>query len=450
MLSKRLYINIIIRVLLITATSVLLGYSLVSQHSIRLTIISILFITLLTVNLIMFLNKTNRNIKYFFDSVKNDDSNLSFSVDNKSGSLKELHQSMNNVNLQIQKLKMENRQQEQFFSRILEMLATGIITYDSKGFVHHANSAVKRLLSVETLTHLGQIERIDSKLYTAIRGLRPSERQLVALNTKQGEIQLLLKSTLSGTGKDELGILSIQDIKHELDEKEVDAWMKLIRVLMHEIMNSITPITSLSDSLIKIYNDGGKTITPEQLTGEKIGTTLQGLTVIKQQGNGLMSFVESYRKLTRLPDPDKKFFRVEDLINHVQLLYNSMQKNTGIVLSVYLKNPDLELYADQNLITQVLLNLLKNALEANTGNQNAKISLLAGTDSFNHTEICVTDNGPGIANEIIDEIFIPFFSTKQNGSGIGLSISKQIMRVHGGNLKVRSVPGKETVFCMSF
>ena len=382
--------------------------------------------------------------------MKNDDSNLSFSVDNKSGSLKELHQSMNNVNLQIQKLKMENRQQEQFFSRILGMLATGIITYDNKGFIHHANSAARRLLSVDTLTHLAQIERIDSKLYTAIKNLRPSERQLIAINTKQGEIQLLLKSTVSGTDKDELGILSIQDIKHELDEKEVDAWMKLIRVLMHEIMNSITPITSLSDSLIKIYYDGEKSISPEHLTGEKINTTLQGLTVIKQQGNGLMLFVESYRKLTRIPDPDKKLFKVDDLITHVRLLYNSMQKSTGIELSVDLKNPDLELYADKNMITQVLINLLKNALEANAGNANARISLVAGTDIFNHTEICVVDNGPGISKEIIDEIFIPFFSTKQNGSGIGLSISKQIMRVHGGNLKVSSIPGKETVFCLSF
>lgn len=450
MLSKRLYVNIIIRVLLITASSVLLGYSLISQHSVRLIIICILLITILTVNLIIFLNRTNRNIRFFFDSVKNDDSNLSFSVDNKSGSLKELHQSMNNVNLQIQKLKMENRQQEQFFSRILEMLATGIITYDSKGFIHHANSAVKRLLSVETLTHLGQIERIDSKLYTAIKNLRPTERQLIAINTKQGEIQLLLKSSVSGTDKEELGILSIQDIKHELDEKEVDAWMKLIRVLMHEIMNSITPITSLSDSLIKIYHDGEKSIPPEHLTGEKISTTLQGLTVIKQQGSGLMSFVESYRKLTRIPDPDKKLLKVDDLITHVQLLYNSMQKNTGIQLSVDLKNPELELYADQNLITQVLINLLKNALEANAGNPDAEISLVAGKDIFDHTEICVIDNGPGISKEIIDEIFIPFFSTKQNGSGIGLSISKQIMRVHGGNLKVSSIPGKETVFCMSF
>jgi len=449
MLSKKLYVNILIRVSLITVFSVLLGYILFNQQSVRLTIICSFIIFILTVNLIIFLNRTNRNIKFFFDSVKNDDSNLSFSVDNKSGSLKELHQSMNNVNLQIQKLKMENRQQEQFFSRILEMLATGIITYDRKGFIHHANSAAKKLLSVETMTHLGQIERIDSKLYTVIRGLGPSERQLVAFNAKQGEIQLLLKSTISGTDKDELGILSIQDIKHELDEKEVDAWMKLIRVLMHEIMNSITPITSLSDSLIKLYHDGEKSISREQLTREKIGITLQGLTVIKQQGNGLMSFVESYRKLTRLPDPDKKLFKVDDLFTHVQLLYNSMNNNTGIILSVDLKNRDMELFADQNLITQVLINLLKNALEANTGNPDAKITLLAGTDIFNHTEICVIDNGPGIAKEIIDEIFIPFFSTKQNGSGIGLSISKQIMRVHGGNLKVRSVPGKETVFCMS-
>jgi signal transduction histidine kinase len=226
--------------------------------------------------------------------------------------------------------------------------------------------------------------------------------------------------------------------------------MKLIRVLMHEIMNSITPITSLSESLSNIYSTGGKPVLPEQVSVKTIATTLQGLNVIKEQGKGLMSFVESYRKLTRVPEPEKKLFRVDDLMSRVQILYNSLEKSDRTNLSVSLADPDLEIYADQNLISQVLINLLKNALESNENNNAGKITISVAGGHNKHPEICVTDNGPGIPEENIDEIFVPFFTTRQNGSGIGLSISKQIMRVHGGNLKVRSVPNKETVFCLSF
>jgi two-component system, NtrC family, nitrogen regulation sensor histidine kinase NtrY len=226
--------------------------------------------------------------------------------------------------------------------------------------------------------------------------------------------------------------------------------MKLIRVLMHEIMNSITPITSLSESLSNIYSAEGEPVSPEQITVSTINTTLRGLNVIKEQGKGLMSFVESYRKLTRVPEPDKKKFKVADLISRVQILYSSLDKSSSVELSVSLKDPCLEIFADQNLISQVLLNLVKNALEANENNPDAKIRIVSEVDINNRPEICVLDNGPGISEEHIDEIFVPFFTTRQNGSGIGLSISKQIMRVHGGNLKVRSTPWKETVFCLSF
>jgi signal transduction histidine kinase len=219
---------------------------------------------------------------------------------------------------------------------------------------------------------------------------------------------------------------------------------------MHEIMNSIAPITSLSESLSNIYSNGGKPVLPEQVNVKTIATTLQGLNVIKEQGRGLITFVESYRKLTRVPEPEKKLFKVADLMSRVQILYNSLENSDIINLSISLNKPDLEFFADQNLISQVLINLVKNALEANENNKDGNIKIIASEGINNHYEICVIDNGPGISEENIDEIFVPFFTTKQNGSGIGLSISKQIMRVHGGNLKVRSVPDKETVFCLSF
>jgi nitrogen fixation/metabolism regulation signal transduction histidine kinase len=450
MISKNLYFAIIIRVLLIVILSSITGYFIFINQSLRFSIILFLLIVFLTLNLISYLNTTNKKIRFFFDSVKNDDSNLSFPVDTKDRTSRELYESMNRVNHQIQQLKIENRQQEQYFRILLEHLATGIITYNNKGFILHANSSAKRLLSADVLTHLQQIERIDQKLFQTINSIKPSERRLIAFATEQGEIQLSLKATSFKTKDDEMVILSIQDIKNELDEKELESWMKLIRVLMHEIMNSITPITSLSESLLHIYSTEGHPVLPEQMNTKTIATTLQGLNVIKDQGKGLMSFVESYRKLTRVPEPNKKLFKVADLISRVQILYNSLEKSERIKLSFSLKDPDLEIFADQNLISQVLINLVKNALEANENNPHGEILIEAGLNNSQQPDICVIDNGPGISEENIDEIFVPFFTTRQNGSGIGLSISKQIMRVHGGNLNVKSQPNKETVFCLSF
>ena len=450
MISRNLYVNIILRIVFIVILSVLLGFLIVKDQSLRFSLICLLMIIVLTINLISYLNTTNKKIGYFFESVKNDDSSLSFPVEEKNSSVREIYKSMNRVNQQIQHLKIENRQQEKYFQILLEHLATGIISYDNKGFILHANSSAKRLLSTDVLTHLQQIERIDQKLYQTIIKMKPSERRLVAISSEQGEIQLSLKTTSFKTNDNELVILSIQDIKNELDEKEVESWMKLIRVLMHEIMNSITPITSLSESLSHIYSTGGQQVMPETVTSKAIATTLQGLNVIKEQGKGLMSFVESYRKLTRVPEPEKKLFKVADLMDRVRILYTSLEKSDRIKLSFSLKDPDLEIYADQNLVSQVLLNLVKNALEANENNPDGKILIVAGTDKNLHPEICVIDNGPGISEKNLEEIFVPFFTTRQNGSGIGLSISKQIMRVHGGTLKVRSIPDIETVFCLSF
>jgi signal transduction histidine kinase len=268
--------------------------------------------------------------------------------------------------------------------------------------------------------------------------------------SEKGEIQLSIKASSLKTRDEELTIVSIQDIKNELDEKEVDSWMRLIRVLMHEIMNSITPITSLSESLLGIYNHDGIPAQPHEITEKNISTTLQGLNVIKEQGKGLMSFVESYRKLTRIPKPDSKLFKVSNLFSRIQILYNSLGNSEKIKLTIDLKDPELELFADENQISLVLINLLKNAIEANADNPESTITISAGKDPENKPEIRVSDNGHGIPLNLIDEIFVPFFTTRKEGSGIGLSISKQIMLLHGGNLKVRSLPGKETTFCLNF
>jgi two-component system, NtrC family, nitrogen regulation sensor histidine kinase NtrY len=430
--------------------SLLLGFLIFKLRAFGFSIICLLLIIATTVNLVQFLNKTNRNIGYFFDAVKNDDSNLSFSVADSNINLKELYGSMNKVNQQIQHLKIENQKQEQFFKKILELMATAIITCDQRGFVHHVNSAAKKLLSIDTLTHVKQLERIDKRLFSTISTIKPNEKHLISVNTSQGEINLLLKSTVSGLEDDELTILSLQDIKNELDEKELDAWMKLIRVLMHEIMNSIAPITSLAESLQKIYRTDTGPKSPEKITTPNIEVTLRGLEAIMDQGKGLMTFVESYRKLSHIPKPDLIKFNVSLLFNRVKILTECLEKRESTVIAFIEPSPDYELYADINQISQVLINLIKNALEANERNPDCLVRVVSNTLPDNSLEICISDNGPGIRNENLENIFVPFFTTHEKGSGIGLSLSRQIMGMHGGSITVRSIPGQETIFILRF
>lgn len=506
MISRNLYFQIVYRVLLIVILSLATGCTIALNGSIVIAFICLIIEIPVVINLISYLNTTNRKMSYFLESIQNNDSALLFPTNVKSKYVRELYQGLNKINEQIKKLKIENLQREQYFQTLLEHVPTGIVTFNTKGFVHHANSSAKKMMSVEVLTHVNQLERINHNLFNTVLNIKPFEQKMVSLANERGTIELSLKATSfkirgaesigqraesgepcapgplpSATKDDDLILLSIQDIRNELDEKELDSWMKLIRVLMHEIMNSITPITSLSESLSKFLIINGRPALLDEIGGNAIQSTLQGLNVINEQGKGLMLFVESYRKLTRLPIPDKKVFKVDDLVNRLKVLYFSLEHSENVRLIVMIDPPEMELFADENLISQVLLNLVKNALESiesreqraegreqRTTSPDGKIHLLARitgqrTEGREHyapcplpfatnkgAEICVIDNGPGISNEIIEQIFMPFFTTRANGSGIGLSLSRQIMRLHGGSLQARSIPNKETIFSMIF
>ncbi|MBT3382514.1 MAG: ATP-binding protein [Prolixibacteraceae bacterium] len=332
----------------------------------------------------------------------------------------------------------------------MEHAATGILTFDKNGFILHSNSLAKRLLSLDVLTHLNQLDKIDHKLFVSIKNIQPSEQGLVTFNNESGTIQLLIKASSFISEKKELMLLSVQDIKNELDEKELDSWRKLIRVMMHEIMNSITPITSLSESLARYFYTDGGIKSPSEINEKTIETTIRGLEVIREQGKGLISFVDSYRKLTRLPKPEKKHFLAKTLIENINILSGSFEYSESIEIRFEVNPEELEILADEKLISQVLINLVKNAFQANAENNNAKVKIWSGIGESGRPEIRVIDNGPGITEDVLEKIFIPFFTTKENGSGIGLSLSRQIMQMHGGSLKVISTPGKVTMAVLSF
>lgn len=450
MISRNLYFQLILRVLLLVLIALAAGTCVAMQGPVSLVIVLLIAEIVVVVNLTRYLNTTNRRLSFFLESIENEDSTLLFPTSESNQPIKELYQSLNKVNKQIQQVKIESRQQEQYFQTLLEQVATGIITFDRNGFVLHANQATKKMLGINVLTHINQLERVNTNLFQAIKNIKSFEQKHVSITGEKGTVELSLKATSFKAKESELILLSMQDIRNELDEKELDAWMKLIRVLMHEIMNSIAPITSLSESLCNYYTVDGKLVLPEEVDETTIRTTAKGLNVIKEQGIGLMQFVESYRKLSGLPKPVKKVFRVEDLFDRIKILYASLDGTEKLAFTVKLNSPELKLFADENLVAQVLVNLLKNAVQANEKNPSGRIQLVAGINLNQLPEIRVTDNGSGIPAEIKDQIFVPFFTTRENGSGIGLSLSRQIMQLHGGTLQVNSIPGKETTFKMVF
>ena len=397
------------------------------------------------VELISFLNRTNTKIAFFFDAIRNDDSTLNFPEKTGNKSLNELNASLNKVNELIKNIKFELQEQEQYYKTILEHVSIGIISFNESGNIYLSNTAARNLLGHEHLTHINQISQIDKKLFSAIKELQPGDRKLVSFNGKTGIVQLSLKSTLFKTAQETFQLVAIQDIKTELETQELESWIKLIRVLTHEIMNTVAPITSLSQTILEYFKN-----LAGQLPSEKIiGNTIKGLEVINERGTGLIGFVETYRKLTRIPQPDKKPVSVAHLFENTITLVKYEPFNEQVQILWDVKPPDLEIIADEKQIAQVLINLLKNSMEALKNKADGKI-LLKGEINANGRElITITDNGPGITEDLMDKIFIPFFTTKDNGSGIGLSLSRQIMQMHGGSLKVESKPQK-TIFTIVF
>jgi signal transduction histidine kinase len=245
-------------------------------------------------------------------------------------------------------------------------------------------------------------------------------------------------------------LVTVQDLHKELDEKENDSWVRLIRVLTHEIMNTITPITSISESLSKYYKVEKGELHWDKLSEDQIRNTVKGLNVIRVQGQDLMEFVQSYRSILDLPNPDKSLVQIKALLDRIQVLLRMEKSNQKLTFKIEVEPENLEFYMDEKQVAQVLINLSKNAIQSLNGQYNGELTIKAAINEQGRKYIEVMDNGPGISPEQMDEIFVPFFTTKQGGTGIGLSLSKQIMHLHGGNIRVHSVAYQNTSFILTF
>lgn len=382
----------------------------------------------------------NRKLAYFFQALENDDYSIHFPEHGGSHSERFLNGVLNRIKDILQNTRLEIQQREQFYELIINSVSSGIVALDERGFVTQNNQVALKLLGLEIFTHVNQLERVSLALKLLVTEIRPGESRRVTFTNERGSVQLLVSASRILLKDKPITLLVMNDIENELDEKEIDSWVRLIRVLSHEIMNSIAPVTSLSDTLLSMHSD--PEITPDDLKCN----TENGLKVISETGKGLISFVESYRKFTRIPRPERELINLNEFIQRAVILSSSEPNFSEVKIDICIEPEDLKVFADPNLMGQVLLNLMKNAFYALRDREDAHITLSAEHGPTGKVLIRVRDNGPGIPPEIMNEIFVPFFTTKEEGSGIGLSVSRQIMRMHGGNLKVSSIEGKETVF----
>lgn len=452
MLLNRFFINVFVRVTFIVLTSVVLG--IVLQHLDRgyyYTLTGMIFLVLLqTYLLVNQVNKTNTDLEKFFSSVQDHDSSVRFSDNTKNGSFKKLHDRMNYLNKVIQSVKIENEKTSQFLQTVVDHVDIGLLSFDEKGSIEIYNRASKRYFKVQQPQRLSSLKSMNHELFEIINTIKPGQEILHKMKTDSLMHSILVKAIELKCEKDLIKLVSFQDITSELDKKELDSWQRLIRVLTHEIMNSISPITSLTGVISGYFKkkDKENQIPLEIIDHQIISKTLSGLNTIEETGKGLLDFVDKYRSLTSLPKPNFSKFNIDGLFLKCKLLMESnIPDNIKITSSV---NPeDLYLLADYAQVEQILINLIKNSVEALSGKKKGTIQLKASY-VYDGTIIQVIDDGTGIPGDIAEDIFVPFYTTKKNGSGIGLSLSKQIMQNHEGTISVNSGPARETCFTLRF
>lgn len=439
------------RVAILAFSILLFGFLLFSKQQYVVSFILLAAIAFQVQQLIKIIESSNHDMASFLDAIKFDDLSSSFKTESKDPSIQRLHQEMNEALSKLRYSRQERDSEYLFYKNIVMHVGIGLIIFkEDTGKIEIFNSAARRLLKVNRAETVSDLKEVSETLVNVFTRLRTGGRELLRLKVAEDFIQLsvyAIELTLRG---ENLKLISLQNIQSELEEKEMEAWQNLVRVLTHEIMNSVTPISSLAgivEDEIKIHLRDGQ---DKPLDKEQLADIHLSLQTISKRSEGLIHFVKEFRSLTHIPKPKPENIRVAPLFDEVAMLHKKELSEKNIKLECSVEPSDLTLSADKIMIEQVLINLFKNAIQAFDDGEEKLIILKAYYNEKMRPIISVKDNGTGIDPEALEKIFIPFFTTKKTGSGIGLSLSRQIMRQHQGTLTVKSTVGKGTEFLMRF
>ena len=444
-------IQIMVRVVALALTLFLL-FQLAYSDSFSLTVILVLVLAIVqVVSMIRFQESTNKQIINFFEAVKNNDLTLPDDKKNEGAYNRYLHDQFLMVIDKLKKTKLTRDERLQYLTTIVQHVGIGLITFNEKGNIQIINTAAKRLLKVDQIKNIGELAAINDELVSSFKKLKTGGRELLTVEIGGEERQLSVYAIELTLGNETFKLISLQNIRTELEEKEMEAWQKLVRVLTHEIMNSVTPISSLASTVEgEITHHLDRDDSEHLMEKEDLEDIHLAVQTIKRRSEGLIRFVNDFRSLTHTPEPKFQLVQVNELFGQMSVLLKKEFEENMIKFSVDILPSNLTVSIDPELIQQVLINLIKNAIQALREQQIRRIELRAFQDEKNNTLFVLKDNGPGIDEEAQNKIFIPFFTTKKSGSGIGLSLSRQIMRQHNGSISVRSKPDEGTEFILRF
>lgn len=416
---------------------------------------STVLLLLLTLSLYRFVTSLNRKLTRFLESVRYSDFAVAFRADSNLGpSFHELNDQFNEVLDAFRQARAENEANLHYVNTIVQHVSVGLLTFDAAGQVEMVNQAALRLLSIYRLRTLNDLNATHPDLSELLRSAKATATPVSYQIGTDGE--LTVRCTAVRLRGRLVTVVSLQNIRTELQQRELDAWQNLTKVLRHEIMNSITPIVSLAGTMRDIVETDlvplalpadNQALTVSPYVSESINDLRDALTTIEQRGTGVMQFVDAYRNFTTIPQPVFADVSVDQLLSTVVQLTRANVPNCQI--SCHMSSPNLTIRADAAQIEMVLLNLIKNAVES-VGKKTTPVVRLEADSIVQRVVIRVIDNGPGIEPEALEQIFIPFYTTKKTGSGIGLSLSRQLMQLHNGQLTAESTPGQGSVFSLTF
>lgn len=444
---KDFRIRVLIRVVLLALTLALLVLLVSRPNMYFAAALDVVIIVVQLWELFRFVAQTNRKLTRFLESVRYSDFISGFTSDNKLGkSFKDLNDAFNEVFEAFRKARSEKEENWQYLNTIVQQVRTGIVSFDSEGTIQLMNANAKKFMDEVNLKNIHDLAAKNRKLYLALLEVQTGKSTLYKTN----EFLLTLQATELRIRGNTIKLITLQNIQTELQQQELEAWQNLTRVLRHEIMNSITPISSLTSTLREILeHELVKKADDYVLNAEATDDLKEGLSTIENRSKGLIKFIDAYREYTSLPQPKLKSVLLKDLIEHTAQLMRQELKKTTIDFTATCESEYLAIQADAEMIEQVLINLVKNAMESLADHANGKIELI-GRYTGQSIIVEVIDNGPGIIPEALNRIFVPFFTTKKTGSGIGLALSRQIMQMHNGSLSVESTPDVRTIFTLRF
>jgi two-component system, NtrC family, nitrogen regulation sensor histidine kinase NtrY len=442
---KRFELRILIRVIFLFAVLCLAAVTVIQAQYIYLIILVPVIAWQLS-DFYRFFRKTQDELEQFVESIHYRDFSRHFDVSHAPDELKTMRKGFNDINSTFKVISREKETQYLYLQKILELVETGILSFEvESGEVVWMNDSLKKILGIPYLKTLRSLEKRDAYLFREINQLQPGAGKILSISKDNGIVKVLASATAFQTDNKFYKLAAFQNVNEALDETEAKAWQKLLSVMTHEIMNSVAPISSLADTMLGRLQKATEFMLEQPAAIEDLEL---GIETIRRRSEGLLKFAETYRNLNKIVSPTVKKVYMRDMFENLHQLMLPTLQQKNVELEIILQNPDLSYELDATLIEQVLINLLVNAIEAVKDRASPRIQMSAFGTGNNKINIKVADNGTGIPPSLMDRIFIPFFSTRKNGSGIGLSLCQQILLLHKGSIQVQSVENEGSAFTL--